>query len=53
MPDETVIDGEGSRSTRREALFQTLQNYGSSGAPLHFYISIVILGEKRDWWSRS
>src|ERR1700736_6193563 len=39
MPDETVIDGEvvalgeGGRPS-----FNTLQNYGSADAPLHFYV---------------
>src|ERR1700693_2581118 len=39
MPDETVIDGEVvALDSDGRSSFNTLQNYGSSGAPLHFFI---------------
>jgi bifunctional non-homologous end joining protein LigD len=44
MPDETVIDGEvvaldeGGRPS-----FDSLQNYSSTGAPLHFFIFDVLI----------
>ena len=39
MPDETVIDGEVvALDPEGRPSFNTLQNYGSSGAPLHFFI---------------
>lgn len=46
MPDETVIDGEVVALDREgKPSFNTLQNYGSAGAPLHFYIfDLLILG---------
>jgi ATP-dependent DNA ligase len=49
MPDETVIDGEVvALDAEGRPSFNTLQNYGSSGAPLHFFIfDLLILKGKR------
>src|ERR1700688_650542 len=39
MPDGTVIDGEVvALDAEGRPSFNTLQNYGSAGAPLHFFI---------------
>ena len=39
MPDETVIDDEVvALDAEGRPSFNTLQNYGSSGVPLHFFI---------------
>jgi DNA ligase D-like protein (predicted ligase) len=39
MPDETVIDGEVvALDAEGRPSFNTLQNYGSSGVPLHFFV---------------
>jgi DNA ligase D-like protein (predicted ligase) len=39
MPDETVLDGEVvALDAKGRPSFNTLQNYGSAGAPLHFFI---------------
>jgi len=49
LPDETVIDGElvaldeGGRPS-----FNSLQNYGSTGAPLHFFIFDVLILKGKD-----
>jgi DNA ligase D-like protein (predicted ligase) len=49
MPDETVIDGElvaldeGGRPS-----FNTLQNHGSAGVPLHFFIFDLLTLDGRD-----
>src|SRR5215831_15733975 len=44
MPDETVIDGEVVALDRDgKPSFNTLQNYGSAGAPLHFYIFDLLI----------
>ena len=46
MPDDTVIDGEvvALDGVGRPS-FNTLQNYGSAGAPLHFFIfDLLVLG---------
>ena len=49
MPDETVIDGEvvaldeGGRPS-----FNSMQNYGSTGAPLGFFIFDVLILNGKD-----
>jgi len=49
MPDETVIDGEVvALDEEGRPSFNTLQNYGSAGAPLHFYIFDLLILEGRD-----
>jgi bifunctional non-homologous end joining protein LigD len=38
MPDDTVVDGEVvALDTDGKPSFNLLQNYGSAGAPLHFF----------------
>jgi ATP-dependent DNA ligase len=48
LPDETVIDGEVvALDEDGKPSFNTLQNYGSSAAPLHFSIfDLLILAGK-------
>jgi bifunctional non-homologous end joining protein LigD len=48
LPDETVIDGEVvALDESGRPSFNVLQNYGSAGAPLHFYVfDVLILGGK-------
>jgi DNA ligase D-like protein (predicted ligase) len=49
MPDETVIDGEVVALDRDgKPSFSTLQNYGSAGAQLHFYIFDLLILKGRD-----
>jgi len=49
MPDETVIDGEVvALDGDGRPSFNTLQNYGSSGAPLHFFIFDLLILRGRD-----
>ena len=49
MPDETVIDGEVvALDSDGKPSFNTLQNYGSAGAPLHFYIFDLLILKGRD-----
>src|SRR5689334_22587322 len=49
MPDETVIDGEVvALDEDGKPSFNTLQNYGSAGAPLHFYVFDLLVLEGRD-----
>jgi ATP-dependent DNA ligase len=49
MPDETVIDGEVVALDREgRPPFNTLQNYGSSGAPLHFFIFDLLVLKGKD-----
>src|SRR5580704_2928145 len=44
MPDETVIDGEVvALDEDGRPSFNLLQNYGSAGAPLHFFIFDVLV----------
>jgi DNA ligase D-like protein (predicted ligase) len=44
MPDETVIDGEViALDAEGRPSFNMLQNYGSEGAPLHFFIFDVLI----------
>jgi DNA ligase D-like protein (predicted ligase) len=49
MPDETVIDGEVvALDADGRPSFNTLQNYGSSGAPLHFFIFDLLILRGKD-----
>src|SRR5580698_10538051 len=49
MPDETVIDGEVvALDEDGRPSFNTLQNHGSSGAPLHFFIFDVLVLKDKD-----
>jgi ATP-dependent DNA ligase len=49
MPDETVIDGEVvALDAAGKPSFNTLQNHGSAGAPLHFYIFDLMVLAGRD-----
>jgi bifunctional non-homologous end joining protein LigD len=49
MPDETIIDGEVvALDNDGKPSFNTLQNYGSAGAPLHFYIFDLLILKGRD-----
>jgi ATP-dependent DNA ligase len=49
MPNDTVIDGEVVALDKDgKPSFNTLQNYGSAGAPLHFYIFDLLVLESRD-----
>jgi len=44
MPDETVVDGEVvALDEEGRPSFNTLQNYGSSGVPLHFFIFDLLM----------
>jgi bifunctional non-homologous end joining protein LigD len=49
MPDETVIDGEVvALDDDGRPSFNTLQNFGSAGAPLHFFIFDVLILNGKD-----
>ena len=49
MPDETVIDGEViALDAEGRPSFNMLQNYGSEGAPLHFFIFDVLILKGKD-----
>jgi len=49
LPDETVIDGETvALDERGRPSFNSLQNYGSTGAPLHFFIFDVLILKGKD-----
>src|SRR5215472_11215725 len=49
MPDETVIDGEVvALDEDGRPSFNTLQNYGTAGAPLHFFILDVLILKGKD-----
>jgi bifunctional non-homologous end joining protein LigD len=49
MPDETVIDGEVvALNGEGRPSFNMLQNYGSAGAPLHFFIFDVLILNGQD-----
>ena len=49
MPDETVIDGEVvALDPEGRPSFNTLQNYGAAGAPLHFFIFDLLILRGRD-----
>jgi DNA ligase D-like protein (predicted ligase) len=49
LPDETVIDGEVvALDESGKPSFNTLQNYGSAGAPLYFYVFDVLILAGRD-----
>jgi bifunctional non-homologous end joining protein LigD len=49
LPDETVIDGEiVALDEHGRPSFNSLQNYGSAGAPLHFFIFDVLILKGKD-----
>src|ERR1700678_4336487 len=49
MPDETVIDGEVvALDQDGRPSFNTLQNHGSAGVPLHFFIFDLLMLDGRD-----
>jgi len=49
LPDETVIDGEVvALDEDGRPSFNSLQNYGSAGAPLHFFIFDVLILKGKD-----
>jgi DNA ligase D-like protein (predicted ligase) len=49
MPDETIIDGEVvALDADGKPSFNTLQNYGTGTAPLHFYVFDLLILEGRD-----
>src|SRR5271169_4729228 len=49
MPDDTVIDGEVvALDADGRPSFNTLQNYGSSGVQLHFFIFDVLVLKGKD-----
>lgn len=49
MPEETVIDGEVvALDQNGKPSFNTLQNYGSAGAPLHYYIFDLLIFKGND-----
>jgi ATP-dependent DNA ligase len=49
MPDDTVIDGEVVALDRDgKPSFNLLQNYGSAGAPVHFFIFDVLILKGKD-----
>jgi ATP-dependent DNA ligase len=49
LPDETVIDGEvAALDASGKPSFNTLQNHGSSGGPLHFYLFDLMVLAGRD-----
>ena len=49
MPDETVVDGEVvALDGEGRPSFNTLQNYGSAGALLHFYIFDLLMLKGRE-----
>jgi len=49
LPDETVIDGEiVALDEAGRPSFNSLQNYGSTGAPLHFFIFDVLILNGKD-----
>jgi hypothetical protein len=49
MPDDTVIDGEVvALDEEGRPSFNTLQNYGSAGATLHFFIFDVLVLKGKD-----
>jgi DNA ligase D-like protein (predicted ligase) len=49
MPDETVIDGEVvALDENGKPSFNTLQNFSSAGAPLHYFIFDLLVLKGRD-----
>ena len=49
MPDETVINGEVvALDEIGRPSFNSLQNYGSAGAPLHFFIFDLLILKSKD-----
>jgi DNA ligase D-like protein (predicted ligase) len=54
MPDETVIDGEiVALDPEGRPSFNLLQNYGSAGAPLHFFVFDLLILRGEDLMSES
>lgn len=54
MPDETVIDGEVvALDEEGRPSFSALQNYGSAGIPLHFFIFDLLILQGRDVMAES
>ena len=49
MPDETVIEGEVvALDEDGRPSFNTLQNYGAAGVPLHFFIFDLLMLQGRE-----
>jgi ATP-dependent DNA ligase len=49
MPNDTVIDGEVvALDAEGKPSFNTLQNFGSAGAPLYFYVFDLLMLEGKD-----
>jgi len=54
LPDDTVIDGEiVALDPEGKPSFNLLQNHGSSGAPLHFFIFDLLVLKGRDVMGKS
>jgi len=54
LPDDTVIDGEiVALDSEGKPSFNLLQNHGSSGAPLHFFIFDLLVLKGRDVMGKS
>src|SRR6185437_8712561 len=49
LPNDTLVDGEVvALDDDGKPSFNTLQNYGSAGVPLHFYVFDLLVLEARD-----
>ena len=49
MPDQTVIDGEVvALDQNGKPSFNKLQNYGSAGAPLHYFVFDLLILKGKD-----
>jgi len=54
LPDDTIIDGEiVALGPEGKPSFNLLQNHGSSGAPLHFFIFDLLVLKGRDVMGKS